>query len=57
MLFNRINPLLAVNLLINLYFLSVVASLPAKGSGVGVRKGFRRVGGAIVVIEEVVYKK
>jgi hypothetical protein len=31
----------------NLHFLVVVASLPARGSGEGVRKGLERVGGAI----------
>jgi hypothetical protein len=33
----------------NLHFLRVVASLPARGSGDGVRKGLDRVGGAIIV--------
>jgi hypothetical protein len=32
----------------NLHFLVVVASLPARGSGEGVRKGLERVGGAII---------
>jgi hypothetical protein len=32
----------------NLHLLVVVASLPARGSGDGVRKGFERVGGAII---------
>lgn len=45
---NGINPLLLVKVLKNLHFLRVVASLLAKGSGDGVRKGSDRVGGAII---------
>ena len=32
----------------NLHFLRVVASLPARGLGDGVRKGLQRVGGAMI---------
>ena len=39
----------------NRVFLRVVASLLANGSGVGVRKGFKRVGGAILSLKWFVY--
>lgn len=42
------NPPSRANASKNLHFLLVVASLPARGSGNGVRKGFDRVGGAII---------
>ena len=39
----------------NLHRLVVVASLPARGSGEGVRKGLERVGGAIIELFYIVY--
>ena len=38
----------------NLHFLRVIASLPVRGSGDGVRKGLDRVGG-IIIVEKVGY--
>ena len=48
MQYNGINPLLHVKALKNLYFLRVITSLLAKGSGDRVRKGSDRVSGAII---------
>ena len=45
---NNLVPPSQANTSKNLYFLVVVASLPARGLGIGVRKGLQRVVGAII---------